>query len=273
MNNKTNAIGATVPCISLLAESDYDSGYLNDYGGGNAGWWQDYIRAEVGRCNDYWRSKIVQLADSCPANARLNRAAVSLSDCLDEINNALNYWYPLKADSSEDERNARHVRLFEFRDRLAKQLKANAPVSGGTPSAESDCWASEAEQVAAFLKTRSASSRDTQNDYLFMGRAPDVIELIDGNLHSFEMKLRNWKQAVTQARDHQLIADYAWIVIPKPKAEWVEGTGIGLIDGESFEVVVDAARQTPLACAKRDQLITRYWPNAALTGADEGGVQ
>ena len=73
MNEPTTPSGAAVPCISLLAESDYDSGYLNDYGGGNVGWWQDYIRAEIGRCNDYWRSQIEQLADSCPANAGSHR--------------------------------------------------------------------------------------------------------------------------------------------------------------------------------------------------------
>lgn len=50
---------------------------------------------------------------------------VSLQDCLDEINNALNYWYPTAPDASEEERHARHVRLFQFRDRLEKQLKAN----------------------------------------------------------------------------------------------------------------------------------------------------
>jgi hypothetical protein len=43
---------------TLLAEKDYDPGLL---GGENMGsdqqttWWQDYIRAEIGRCNDYWR--------------------------------------------------------------------------------------------------------------------------------------------------------------------------------------------------------------------------
>ena len=37
---------------------DYDAGYLNDYGGGNVGWWQDYIRYEIGKCNDYWRSQL-----------------------------------------------------------------------------------------------------------------------------------------------------------------------------------------------------------------------
>jgi hypothetical protein len=38
--------------------NDYDSGLLNDFGGGNISWWQDYIRSEVGRCNDYWRSQL-----------------------------------------------------------------------------------------------------------------------------------------------------------------------------------------------------------------------
>jgi len=35
--------------------SDYDAGLLNDFGGGDVGWWQDYLRAEIGRANDYWR--------------------------------------------------------------------------------------------------------------------------------------------------------------------------------------------------------------------------
>lgn len=52
-------------------------------------------------------------------------AVVSLHDCLKEINHALNYWYPTKATADEEERNARHVRLFQFRDRLERELKAN----------------------------------------------------------------------------------------------------------------------------------------------------
>jgi hypothetical protein len=39
---------------------DYDAGLLNDFGGGNVGWWQDYIRAEIGRANDYWRALAAQ---------------------------------------------------------------------------------------------------------------------------------------------------------------------------------------------------------------------
>ncbi len=36
----------------------YDAGLLSDYGGGNVEWWQDYIRAEIDRCNDYWEDEI-----------------------------------------------------------------------------------------------------------------------------------------------------------------------------------------------------------------------
>ena len=63
---------------------------------------------------------------------------ITLKDCLTEMNNALNYWYPLpvresKLDeelgryrpygASREECDARHVRLFGFRDRLQEQLK------------------------------------------------------------------------------------------------------------------------------------------------------
>ena len=55
---------------------------------------------------------------------------VGLDDCLAEINNALNFWYPLESEGCEKtECDARHVRLFRFRDRLAKQLKPNKAIS------------------------------------------------------------------------------------------------------------------------------------------------
>ncbi len=39
----------------------YDAGILNDYGGGNVEWWQDYIRTELGRANDYWQDEVTRL--------------------------------------------------------------------------------------------------------------------------------------------------------------------------------------------------------------------
>jgi len=36
---------------------EYDAGLLNDYGGGNVEWWQDYIRAELGRAYEHYQSQ------------------------------------------------------------------------------------------------------------------------------------------------------------------------------------------------------------------------
>ena len=36
----------------------YDAGLLNDFGGGNVEWWQDYIRAELGNAHDFYQSQI-----------------------------------------------------------------------------------------------------------------------------------------------------------------------------------------------------------------------
>jgi hypothetical protein len=32
----------------------YDAGLLNDFGGGNVEWWQDYLRAELERAHDHY---------------------------------------------------------------------------------------------------------------------------------------------------------------------------------------------------------------------------
>ena len=57
---------------------DYDSGYLNDFGGGNVSWWHDYIRAEVGACNEYWRSVLEAYA---PPNQSLESDGAGASGC------------------------------------------------------------------------------------------------------------------------------------------------------------------------------------------------
>jgi beta-galactosidase/beta-glucuronidase len=41
-----------------VALEEYDAGLLNDYGGGNVEWWQDYIRAELGRAYEHYQSQI-----------------------------------------------------------------------------------------------------------------------------------------------------------------------------------------------------------------------
>ncbi len=39
----------------------YDAGLLNDYGGGNVAWWQDYIRAELERSHDHYIAEVRRL--------------------------------------------------------------------------------------------------------------------------------------------------------------------------------------------------------------------
>ena len=39
---------------------DYDAGLLNDFGGGDVNWWQDYLRAEIERANEFWREQTEQ---------------------------------------------------------------------------------------------------------------------------------------------------------------------------------------------------------------------
>jgi len=41
----------------------YDSGLLGSYGGGDVNWWHDYLRAEIGRCNDFHRNTCDKLSE------------------------------------------------------------------------------------------------------------------------------------------------------------------------------------------------------------------
>jgi hypothetical protein len=49
---------------------DYDAGLLNDYGAGNVDWWQDYIRAEIGRANDFWRVQSESILESLSSKVK-----------------------------------------------------------------------------------------------------------------------------------------------------------------------------------------------------------
>jgi hypothetical protein len=44
-----------------VALAEYDAGLLNDYGGGNVGWWLDYIRYELGRAHDHYQEQVADL--------------------------------------------------------------------------------------------------------------------------------------------------------------------------------------------------------------------
>ena len=42
--------------VAKDAMPTYDAGLLSNYGGGDVEWWQDYIRAELNRADDFYQS-------------------------------------------------------------------------------------------------------------------------------------------------------------------------------------------------------------------------
>ncbi|HLV84206.1 MAG TPA: hypothetical protein VKY62_10560 [Devosia sp.] len=69
MGSKQEAQGQPV------ALDDYDPGLINDHGGGDVGWWQDYIRSEIQSANEHWRAQIELRADSAvPEGFRIFRS-------------------------------------------------------------------------------------------------------------------------------------------------------------------------------------------------------
>lgn len=129
-------------------------------------------------------------------------------------------------------------------------------------STKSRKWPTEAALVDAYL-AHIGDGIDTQNDYLLYGRAPDIIRMdTDGNLHTIEAKLTNWRQAIRQCMTHIYIADFAWILIPDPKPEWVSDFEFGLIDADTFEIVVPATRADfDKFAPHRHRYVARYWPD------------
>lgn len=39
----------------------YDAGLLSDFGGGDVGWWQDYLRSELDRAHEFYDDRIAEL--------------------------------------------------------------------------------------------------------------------------------------------------------------------------------------------------------------------
>ena len=46
------------PSFGIGLLDAYDAGLLNDYGGGDVEWWQNYIRDELERAHDFYQSQV-----------------------------------------------------------------------------------------------------------------------------------------------------------------------------------------------------------------------
>lgn len=44
--------------LEPLELHEYDAGLLASHGGGDVDWWQDYVRAELGRAYEFYRSQV-----------------------------------------------------------------------------------------------------------------------------------------------------------------------------------------------------------------------
>ena len=130
-------------------------------------------------------------------------------------------------------------------------------------------WESEDELVQAaiqWLKSEGfCTALDTSNNYLALGRAPDISFLDkNGNLCLVEAKLKNQKQAFKQSYDHLLVADFCYVLFPKNiNQEMFVEHNIGIIKGEKdngFKILAEAKpSKWTFEHAKQDY-IKRYWP-------------
>lgn len=106
-----------------------------------------------------------------------------------------------------------------------------------------------------------------------LGRSVDLVFYKDGAVHSIEFKLRDWRKAITQARDHQLGADFAHICLPEKKAteamlKAAEEEGIGILEFQEseawpFATILDAQPSQDQWLVARDKLLNLLKPSPA----------
>ncbi len=67
-----------------------------------------------------------------------------------------------------------------------------------------------------------------------LGRCVDLAYMKDDSVITVEFKLRDWRRAIKQAKDHRLAADYAYVCMPRRKEYRnlllsLRAAGVGLI--------------------------------------------
>lgn len=150
-----------------------------------------------------------------------------------------------------------------------KQTLAPAAVHS-TGFAVTAGWANEAAMVTAaveWLRSLGLDAVDASNDYVAMGRAPDIAaRSVDGKIWTVEAKMRDWRRALRQSRDHRIVSDFAYVLFPRdiPHEPFVE-LGIGIMRwtaARGFERLVDA-RQSECWEPARAAYAAFFWPNIA----------
>lgn len=134
-----------------------------------------------------------------------------------------------------------------------------APTEVGTPRED------EAAIVrSAFDRLTSREDVKVACNVPMLGRCADMVYMKGRSVFSIEFKLRDWRRAIKQARDHRLAADYVYVCMPRranvdailPEAR-AAGVGFMFYDDEAtwpFEVVEKAPRSEETWSVAHSQL-------------------
>jgi hypothetical protein len=100
-----------------------------------------------------------------------------------------------------------------------------------------------------------------------LGRCIDLVYLRRGLVYTVEFKLKNWRRALLQARDHRLASDFSYICMPRRAMSHymkvgLTESGIGLlfISNNSdwpFDIILRAKRSDEVWTFARDK-VRRY---------------
>ncbi|MGJ3241510.1 MAG: hypothetical protein ACFE0O_00925 [Opitutales bacterium] len=98
----------------------------------------------------------------------------------------------------------------------------------------------------------------------------DLVYFQAGAVYTIEFKLKDWRRAIEQARDHQLGADFAYICLPERKVtpamrDAAERNGIGILEFQEkddwpFSTVLPARRSQDQWTVARENLISLLTP-------------
>lgn len=113
---------------------------------------------------------------------------------------------------------------------------------------------SEQEMVIKFCKTLEKEGKTFAVEVPFFSRSIDLVFTDNsGKYHAVEFKLKNWKQAINQAKYYMLGAEFAFVCIPKNTYnEQIEKeilkSNCGLIlydtEQEEFEIIKEFEQKT-----------------------------
>ena len=93
----------------------YDAGLLNDYGGGDVGWWQDYLRAELGRAEEFYRNQHDSIVAEKDAEIeRLREALRPFSEALSVYRNFSEHQLILLSEDNPKGRRLAHLLPEQF---------------------------------------------------------------------------------------------------------------------------------------------------------------